>query len=277
LVAVATVAVVANEPAPASAQQDSECPNPPQVSAAGGHEPIRLKIDGDSETTLVFGTYRTSPRNLAIREDFVDPGAPPIGTNVNFDVSRLVRSDQEGTEIPGNQVSVAGCVGRDQQHVAILLQVDPKAVAAGTYTGTLRVNDPAFDSVQSTPIKVTVILQEPRRYIVIVLLVVAALVAAFVQCALRVFDVVPFRRLVDTKLLRIPVLAVEFASGFLAGLVAVIPVYVAKYADDAGWTLDANHAWILLTTAFIAASTGYAAGAVPVRRMMYASEGRSGV
>jgi hypothetical protein len=228
---------------------------------------IRLKPEAGADgTKLVFGTLR-DPRVLVLRAIMVDDGGPPAGTQVNFEVGRFTRDDQ--VDIPAEQLQAEACVSGDGQHINVALRVDPASVAPGTYDGTVVVDDGAFDSLNSLPIKLSVVLKDPRWYAAVVLLAVAALAAAVGQRALRLIEQRPTLRGSDgggvaRRLWRLSVGNWEFPAGLLAAGAATVPVYIARCVSDPSWSYDFVHGWGLLTTAFAAASAGYAGGAALV-------------
>lgn len=266
VVAAVTLTTASSPPARAAARECQQA----RITAepAPGIRGIRLKPTSDGTELLIFGTTRT-PREVELRGALVDSPVPAPGTDVAFTVSRLARGD--GVDIPLDQVRALGCVARDGQHVAVDVRVDPRSAPPGTYTGTVEVNDASFDST-STPFTITIVLQDPRWYAALLIVVLSALAATVAQ---------RFIRLVETGRLRVDGGASghpragrgprslaggwDTVGGTIVGLAGALGLYVDQFAGDPAWTLDTTHAWKLAVAAFTAAFTGYA-GAVTLLR-----------
>lgn len=269
LAALTTLIAVGDAPGRAVAEvSPCDVTPPPSPEAAVIDPAARLKPESE-EAKLQFGRTRI-PRVLELRANIIGTG-PLAGTPIRFDVRRFKRSDD--TEIPGQQIRVIGCVSNDRHQVRVNLYVDPERpsrVAPGTYTALLAVDDPAFDSANSTPFKLTVVLQEDRQHFPILILGFAALGAAMLQRGIRWWEDPASRsRDAGVSLLRrrgFRLGALEFLAGLVGGLVATIPVYLKHYDSDPAWTLDNAHGWGLLTTAFAAASAAYGISAGVIRR-----------
>src|SRR6266508_6819999 len=111
-----------------------------------GERKARLKPNPDDETMLLFRRSRR-PRALDLRPGILDEG-PAARTAVEIDVRPFRRSDGE-TIPPGQIVVTQSIVSNNQQNLRIEVCVDPASpepVPPGTYSGTLIVDDPAFDS-----------------------------------------------------------------------------------------------------------------------------------
>lgn len=267
-----------------------DCPEMTEASSQGGLAegvaPVPLILEQAEGVILNLGRDRRVQSRavfLQVAKQALPQGARrfaslPRGASLSVSRRALEREELDGNIGSDRYVAVAEVT--DRKELGLTICVDPTRSDAdpGTYVGSVRISS---RFIQPVTVPVTVTLQQPGyRWIVPLFGVITLLAGSFTvwaagKKAQQGASSTPGVESVWKDLRQLPAWMLDNYVGVVAGAIAAISVFVAKYWRNPAWGARAPEDWLALLgsvfTAYTASLTAATALVPPRRRSQWTS------